>query len=491
MPRDQNRYTSRPEFPEEENLQKDGSTEHPVDPDLLHDLERVHHVLDYVESVCGQDTAYQMAWVLQENRKLEVRQMTGNSYTYNHNTQEQYVQCILDLPAKQAMESTQWNEDQLQEAVQHEANRMCFRFNLEIQDRILGQISNRQPIVRLAQESGMSEEIVSMVDARGQVKETWTNGHLIQDNPVYGRIQAAAHMCVIEHGLAGAIRGSDEDMVRELLERIDGPEEMKDRAIRAMSYAKPEVLEALNQALETAAQWQDSVIQDGALDYHAQYSDLDFLPSNRARMQWLAATGQTDSRRHMAGDCATRSLNEVTGGQDYPDLWAQMTAASQVAYPGKDADAGVKYHHFRDIYEEHGMVQALDTQEEHRGNPMRQHLDMREIPALLGEIFNKPDEPLSFIAMSEGHSVAVVDGDVHDSWDSRDMGDRRWERNGRLVGLWVKTDDPEAVQAVQDLLQRYQEVRRYDDVLTYGQMRRHAPPSPETVQNLIDWKRTT
>ena len=42
------------------------------------------------------------------------------------------------------MSLTEWNDDDLQKAVQHEANRMTFRLNLEIQDRLVNQFAYEQ-----------------------------------------------------------------------------------------------------------------------------------------------------------------------------------------------------------------------------------------------------------------------------------------------------------------------------------------------------------
>ncbi len=84
--------------------------------------------------------------------------------------------------------------------------------------------------------------------------------------------------------------------------------------------------------------------------------------------------------------------------------------------------------------------------------------------------------PLTYIACSETHAVAVVDGVVHDTWDSRNTDE--WEKigsdNGTLVNLWIKCDDQSVLDAAREIINRYTEVRRYDDVLTYGKPRRQS-----------------
>ena len=59
-------------------------------------------------------------------------------------------------------------------------------------------------------------------------------------------------------------------------------------------------------------------------------------------------------------------------------------------------------------------------------------------------------------------------GTVRDDRDSRDLGDRSEHLiDGRLTELWVACDDPTR-EAIQEILEQYREVRRYDDVLTMG-----------------------
>ena len=106
---------------------------------------------------------------------------------------------------------------------------------------------------------------------------------------------------------------------------------------------------------------------------------------------------------------------------------------------------------------------------------MRGHLDIREIPALLGHLFPDEDQQLAYIGCSEAHAVAVVDGTLRDSWDSRNMADPDKYVNfldGTLTQIWLKTDDDSIVEQARDAIRKYEDVRRYDDVLTYGRKHR-------------------
>ena len=470
--------------------QNDGTAAgHRMDGSLDHDLERTGHVLGYVESVSGEYAARQLSGVMQDSRSLTgVRQMWGDPTAYAEDTHEQYVQCIMDLPAtleaKQAMAPEKWDDNQLQEAVLHEVNRMGYRLNLEIRDRFMNQFDHRRGIVRFAQDRGVADELLEMVDCAGEGKEHWVRGERTSSPPTRSRIEVTANFYIIEIGLVNALEERDESTAEDFVNPVRGGDDLQARAGRAMAYVPPEEQEIIREALEIAAHWTDGQIQDGALDYHAQYGNLDFRPSTDARERWLADTGQTETKREMAGDCSTRALNEATGGQDYGDIWQEITRHTQSEFPEKDADDGVSNLHFREIYEQHGMKLLLPRSVE-LNHIMRKHLDLREIPALLGGLVGE-GEPLTCIACSEGHAVALVDGVVHDNWDSRDMGEPgKYLRDGKLVELWLKTDDQEVVEGALDILGKYETVRQYDDVLTYGRRRRETIPPP-TPRELLE-----
>ena len=105
---------------------------------------------------------------------------------------------------------------------------------------------------------------------------------------------------------------------------------------------------------------------------------------------------------------------------------------------------------------------------------MYRHLDIRESPTLPGLVTGEQEGQMTFIACTQTHAAAVVDGTVRDDRDSRDLGDR-WKHpaDGRLTELWVACDDPTR-DAIQDILKKYREMRRYDDVLTLGRSWRTA-----------------
>ncbi len=489
MARDPNRYTHTETIGEnlEESLDdkldhKDKSLEHQTQEGLIHDLERTGHVLSYIESVSGEYAARQLAGVMQDSRSLTgVRQMRGDPAAYQEDTHEQYLQCILNLPqtleAKQAMSPERWNDNQLQEAVDHEVNRMGYRINLEIRDRFMNQFDHRKGIVRFAEDRGVAGELLEMIDFAGDGKEHWIRGQRASEPPVHSKIESASNFYIVEIGLVSALEERDQAAARDFVDMLRGTDELWARAEQAMSYLPPEDVEMIRDALEIAAHWTEEQIKDGAQDYHLPYAGIGYRFSNEARERWLRETGQIGERPERTGDCAARALNEATGGQDYGGIWQEIALETQKAFPENDADSGVSNLHFREPYRDHGMKLLLARSEE-LNHIMRKHLDLREIPALMEGLIEE-GTPLTYIACSDGHAVAVVDGVVHDTWNSSNMGDpeKHW-KDGKLVELWIKTDDQKAVDGALEMIRKYETVRQYDDVLTYGRKRRETIPPP-------------
>ena len=51
---------------------------------------------------------------------------------------------------------------------------------------------------------------------------------------------------------------------------------------------------------------------------------------------------------------------------------------------------------------------------------------------------------------------------------------QQYMRDETLVELWIKTDDPSTLNEAWEIMLRYEDVRQYDDPLTYGRKRREA-----------------
>ena len=86
--------------------------------------------------------------------------------------------------------------------------------------------------------------------------------------------------------------------------------------------------------------------------------------------------------------------------------------------------------------------------------------------------------------------MAVVDGRLKDIWDSREMGDRtKYRRDDTLVGLWIRCDEQSTVDAAKEIIDRYAEVRCYDDA---PHLRKTTPRSNRTEmkKKKINWATT-
>ena len=71
---------------------------------------------------------------------------------------------------------------------------------------------------------------------------------------------------------------------------------------------------------------------------------------------------------------------------------------------------------------------------------------------------------MTYIACSESHAVVVIGNTLYDVSDSRDMGYHMPHGpDGTLTELWLKTNDQSTEDAAWETMNRYAEVRRYDD----------------------------
>ena len=243
---------------------------------LLWDLERIGETVGYVESTCGLVEARQThAGSYRKLPELSLRQMTGNQVTYDDHTHERYLQCVLDLrdtvESKQAMSGARWGDDQLREALRHEVNRMAYRLNLEIQDRLLQQLSYGGRLARRAREQNLSEETVGSACGRRRPDRRMGVRPKKHEDPTAENIYDAADAYTHQVALEIAIEERDEIGIRELLKLRPDPNTLDAMIESAMARMGPSITDAINQAAEAAAQWADDDIREGGLDYHVQF----------------------------------------------------------------------------------------------------------------------------------------------------------------------------------------------------------------------------
>ena len=172
-------------------------------------------------------------------------------------------------------------------------------------------------------------------------------------------------------------------------------------------------------------------------------------------------------RDEYASDCAVRALNEAIGGDRkvYGEIWNAITQSIRDLGCALDADQGANWLAVHLIYESYGLRLIYeDDKISHRFH--RRLIDMREIPSLLGPLFEEHGKPLVYTVGTDIHYVTVSNGAIHDAWDSSEMGDRdQLGRAGRIKFLWIKSDDEELTEKAHTRIDQYALVRGYDMTL--------------------------
>lgn len=376
------------------------------------------------------------------------------------------------MDAKDEILGQSWTAIDFLKAVEHEVNRTGYRINLEIQDRLTHQLHNPRRTAAAAHRNGFSEETVKRLEDVGRQKKNWAERRRQENEPTAHRLEEAAWLHIIENGLQSAIERRDQEAVERILEPVRAREALRERAMEQIQHTSQQDLDSIQQALDTASKWTQAELQDGAADFHFPRAELGFEPSNDPRTEWLSQESQAGERAEITGDCVTRALDQATGGKGYRNIWNEITSAVQARRPQEDADTGMQPWVYQPVYERHGLHPVMDVYE-NINDVMRRHLDIREIPTLLGHLFPDPDKPLTFIACSDRHAVPVVNNTVHDTWDSRSMA----EQDGGLTSLHLKCDEQETLDAARAIIKTYRKVRQFDDPLTYGRVKREAVAS--------------
>lgn len=163
-----------------------------------------------------------------------------------------------------------------------------------------------------------------------------------------------------------------------------------------------------------------------------------------------------------ASDCAVRALNSAIGGDGYGEIWNAITQAIRDLGYALDADQGANWMAIHLIYESYGLRLIYeDDKISHRFH--RRLIDLREIPSLLAPLFAEHGKPLIYTVGTDIHYVTVANGAIHDTWDSRRMGDiDQLGRAGRVKFLWLRSDDDELTQRAHDRINSYARARGYD-----------------------------
>ena len=457
--------------------QESGESANQYRPELIQNWEReiVQDSLDVVEGICGEESARHIEKIIEDSRDLAIRELPGYQWMYRNDepqhTHHRYLDCISQIPATveaklNARVDPGWTLEEYQEAALHEVNRMAYRLNLEIQDRLITKYEDQKLFVN-ARERGMDRDTLDKLWDYGLSRSAYAKHCRHMECPTARTIEQQSRACLTHMGLEKAVNENDTEAMNEILLATQSRRSYQEREQFIEEYLGRETTGPIEKAQEISAQWTDEVIMDGRKDFHFKYTNLEYVMANEARERWLEYNGYTETRAQLAGDCVVRALNEATGGKNYGPIWSEINQVSQTAYQPMDPDFGTFKHQYEKAYQKHGMQNVLDTLED-PANPMGQHLDLREIPALLEGLTGQDGNQISFIASTRLHNAAVVDGAVHDTWDSRDMGARECHPvDGRLIYLWLKCDE-ETANAARNILEKYARARQFDDNLTQG-----------------------
>ena len=229
---------------------------------------------------------------------------------------------------------------------------------------------------------------------------------------------------------------------------------------------------AIENALKITEKWGYEDIQNGAEDYHVTKADLGSKDSKADRNEWVPTRTAEEERQERSGDCLMRTLNELQGGGAYGKTHDDVTERLREHGLGKDADQGAPDSVSTEMLRERGMQPLLEAHSD-TSNPMRKHMDIREISTLLGSLFPDEEKPLEVAVFIENPVAAILDGALHDDEDWTRWGDSPATRERAAVtGIWIRCDDEDVVSQARDILAKYEAVQRLDEAMTRGELRR-------------------
>ncbi len=172
-----------------------------------------------------------------------------------------------------------------------------------------------------------------------------------------------------------------------------------------------------------------------------------------------------EPRDEDASDCAVRALNEAIGRNRYGEIWDAINQSIKDHGYALDADQGANWLAVHLIYESYGL-RLIYEDDKISDRFHRRLIDMREIPGVLGPIFEQHNKPLVYTVGTDVHYVTVTDGTIRDTWDSREMGDiDQLGRAGRVKFLWIRSDDDELTEKARTRIDQYALARGYDMTL--------------------------
>ena len=344
-----------------------------------------------------------------------------------------------------------------QALLNHEVNRMAYRLNLEINDKLL-ESKPTVGIADMAAANGISEELLDRLHNYEYSDAQRLNAQRWNGEATARAITTNALIATKAHNITQAIVTRNEE---NLYTALDTPTHLQ-------TSNDEELSEFIQEARVLANVNDENEVVDGAKPYRLEMSEPRYTENNWKRIQYLEETGQREARLDNANDCVTSTLNEMKGGTNYG--WAHDTITAAKLHG--DADSATTRTEYAAAFSEAGLTPVLNI--ENWSDPMSFHIDLREASTLL-QISNAPG--LDYAVETAGHVVAIVNGTMMDSEDNRRMGDENTNIWGEptdhhATEIWVKSKDPATLQRIAHTLNIYRKIRERDDILTYGKWRR-------------------
>lgn len=124
-------------------------------------------------------------------------------------------------------------------------------------------------------------------------------------------------------------------------------------------------------------------------------------------------------------DCVARALSIIRAGGEFDDgsiykaTYKELAQANKEAGGKKTARNGLNYKVYGPVYKKHGL--------KHINIAKTKKLTVSEVYATFGNC----------IATYPGHAIAIIDGAVHDTWDSRVFPKSKSKKETLISHVWI------------------------------------------------------
>ena len=372
------------------------------------------------------------------------------------------VSTLPDIITTQGLLQDKQEQLSFADRASHEVNRMEFRLMSEIRFRLVEQYSPNGRLLETAERRHLDAAVID------KVREFQDTEQLTADEaatwPLHPEnVEWLATLTTMKLAMQHAIESYDNPELLTLLDSFNNDWNNPDVQDQALQMLHPMIQHALGAAKDVATSWSFQDIADGETGYPVRYADIGFHETDGGREQWLHDSPLGYGRDLLTGDCTVRALAAAIGRPEaYGEIWAAVTERQRYnGYDNKDADQGSRPSEFQTVFAEYGVFEVYTDSQLPIGYARRE-LDLREVPAALHHLYDNSGEPLVYIVSTLNHNVAIVDDTLNDHADTRYIGDDALDGNlGRIAKLWVKSNDPDTIEAVRTTFDQYARVRAH------------------------------